>query len=356
MSEIMNFYCEVSFAVPAVLVVEPSEDNWKDILRVSTEIIDALPGRVRRLYFLGRNERYPVRTQGDIRKGGPGWIKENAGRPLLINPVLEDLGGEDFNGVILLLSSKLPIDLDDWEDTDIIERIIFIDMGSGEIYGKYNVVNLSDVSVQIPSLVKNDPLEVFVSGDGFAPVCYSIESCKSSSVLFEEGKFVIKIEPSSENLKIHLAAICDDNSYPELNIKRQKSFKIEKIAFKPENPWFKEKWNKIPDNLRSIIRSCISSEHFICPQCKRKHESDTLTCPEGGPILRGLPVGGCLIFSEDEYFFLMESSSYPLGNSRLLTGNGKIYKLNDECLWEYLKDLEPYERVDDGLWGLLYRI
>ena len=72
--------------------------------------------------------------------------------------------------------------------------------------------------------------------------------------------------------------------------------------------------------------------------------------------MRGLPVGGCLIFSEDEYFFLMESSSYPLGNSRLLTGNGKIYKLNDECLWEYLKDLEPYERVDDGLWGLLYRI
>jgi len=351
----MNLYCEASFAVPVVPVLEPSEDKWGAILRVLMDIIDVLPGRIRRLYFLGRNKRYPVRTGVDIKRDGPGWLRENTSRPLLINPVLEDLGGEDFNGIVLLFSSRLPVDMEDWAGTDVTDRIIFVNTGDGEIGGGYSVVDLSDVPVQISSLTKNDPVEVFVSGNGFAPVYHSIEPCRPSSVIFDNGRFVLKIEPSSENLRIHLAAVCSKGSYPELNLKRQKGT-IDKREFKPEKPWFREKWNKIPDHLRGIIESCINAEQFVCPHCGGKHNFDTLTCPSGGLILGGLPAGGTLIFRGDEYISLTESYSYPLGNRRLLTRDGKIYRLNDDGLWEYLKDLEPYEGVDDGLWALFYRI
>lgn len=58
----------------------------------------------------------------------------------------------------------------------------------------------------------------------------------------QDGEFILNIEPSSERLKIHLAAICGDR-FPELIIRRHNG--TEKVSFREEKPWFNQEWNRI---------------------------------------------------------------------------------------------------------------
>ena len=355
MPEIMNLYCEVNLTTPLVLVLEPSPVLWEDIMKVSAEIIDSFPGRVNRVYFPGQKEHEAIRTSGDLRRDGPRCLSRGRNRPLLINPVLEKLNEEKFTGIIILVSSRVPIDIEDWEGTDVPERLVFINMGDGDIEGPYRVIGRSNINLQISPLLNNEPTEVFVSGDGFVPLRYSVEPFRSSEIVFRDGDFILNIEPSSEPLKIHLAAICKDK-VPELNIRRQRGSLTERVGFKEERPWFDQKWNKIPDDLRDIIRSATEKRDFKCPSCGEKHAFDTMTCPSGDLILRGLPAGRCILFRGDEYISLADAHAYPLEDGKIITSEGKIYRLKDDGGWEYLKDVEPYERVDDDLFGLFYSI
>ncbi|MBE2899480.1 hypothetical protein DNK57_01360 [Methanothermobacter thermautotrophicus] len=352
MSEIMNLYCEVKFTTPVILVLEPSSALWADILRVATEIIDSFPGRVKRVYFLGQKEHEPVRTSGDLKRDGPRWLRRGIDRPILINPILEELKEEKFTGIIVIVSSRLPLDIEDWEGTDVPGRMIFVNMGDGEIEGPCRVIGRSNINLEIAPLMNIEPGEVFVSGDGFVPVNYSVEPCRSSETVFRDGEFILNIEPSSERLKIHLAAICGDR-FPELIIRRHNG--TEKVSFREEKPWFNQEWNRIPDDLREIIKSAAETGKFRCPCCGEKHDADTLICPSGDLILRGLPAGRCILFRGEEYISLTHVHAYPLEDGKIITSEGKIYRLKDDG-WEYLKDVEPYERVADDLFGLFYKI
>lgn len=77
--------------------------------------------------------------------------------------------------------------------------------------------------------------------------------------------------------------------------------------------------------------------------------------PLRGPYFKGAPSRQMHPLQGEEYISLTHVHAYPLEDGKIITSEGKIYRLKDDG-WEYLKDVEPYERVADDLFGLFYKI
>jgi|GEM_PF-2028110 len=124
MQEIIDIYFDAGFSIDVILVLESLEDSWKRIYKISSELVQSLPGRIMGLYFMGKADRYPISTYRDFNDKAPGWFKDNINRVSLINPIFEALERDGFDGAIVVICAGRIIDINDWDDTDILSRTL----------------------------------------------------------------------------------------------------------------------------------------------------------------------------------------------------------------------------------------
>lgn len=352
MSEsILDIYFDINISIPVSVILEAGENTWTVTQDIATKLIGSIPGRLHNLYFLGNPTCYSVSIPRDFQDKGPGWFAENKGRVTLVSPILERLQNEKFNGMIVIICSTLPVDMDDWQGSEVSERILVVTTKETTLGCNYKEINSTSGTESITRLLDNPVKELFIKGTGFVPLCFEVKSVK---VVIEDGIFRLMIPPLTD--KCHIKALCLEE-LPLLYIKREKG-EVQNIKPSKERPWFElSNWQEIPQGLKPIIHAGISKQDFECPQCKKAHPYDTFVCPLGGPILQGLPLSTCILFKKEKYLSITDSLfAYPLkNNQKIVTKEGELYEWKDK-LWKSINKISPYEEVDDGVWAVFNKI
>lgn len=357
-NKVLNLYFNLSLSTPLALVLEPSEDNdtWKKIHSIADKLIQSLPGRIEGIYFLGNTKCYPVPAPGDFRNHSPEWFNKNKGRVSLIGPILERLEKKDFKGTLAVICTASPVDADDWIRTEVRKRILFVrtqthpfNIGFNEVYG------LPGTGPVVEAL-ENHPEEITVKGPGFVPVRWEIDPKMEVSVVYQDGSFRLKIIPDGERMELHIKAICGE-ILPSLFIERVRGDAQSHVAAKEEQPWFKEpEWKAIPQDIMPVIKAGLEKGDYTCPQCGREHRYNTLLCPEGDLVLRGMPLDTFLVFKNGTFLTLSELYALPLRDkTKIIIREGDMYEWQGGE-WVSIGRARPFDEVDDGVWGLFYGI
>lgn len=353
---ILDLKVNLNYTVPVIFVIEAVEEHWQKIYELSNDIISSLLGRVNELYFLGNSRSYPIVLPQDFIEQSPAWFNENKNRVSLLNPVFEEIEKKKFKGMIVVFCSKEPCDLEDWLESEILERTLFVMLSDEDFPLKYNLNYVEGIkgATYILSKIENPPEQAWIEAKGFVPLCYEIKQGGKAEVKFQDGKFLFSIIPEGERLEIHLKVISDD--FPVLYLKRRKG-QIESNEIKEELPWFKDPtWEEIPEDLKPIVEAGITKSSYKCNQCGEEHSYRVLICPEGGIVLRGIPMNSCVLFTKEKYFPLSEWYALPLRhNQRVITRDGDLYEWRNGN-WVYLRKIDIYEKVDDEVWALFHRI
>ena len=355
LSGIMNLCFDVALSVPVVIMIEPSKDVWGKAHGKIYELLEILFGRIKGINFLGSRTSYSVPIPREFKDSGPMWFDKNRDRVSLIGHILEELEKERFRGMIVVFCSALPVDVEDWHESDLLERILFV-RTAGESFGyRYHEIGIEAPPTSIMNAIDNPVKRVFIKGKGFVPLLCEITPKGKVDLIYKDGEFELVLPFLEGGFKCHLKCLCKESA-PLLYVKREKGL-CEPIEGKDEHPWFDEpKWEKIPERLRPVIEAGILKSEFICPQCKRAHRYDTFICPEGDIILKGMPLNTCILFRKWNYLMLSGFYAYPLKEGkRVITSEGKIYDWKGG-VWEYMSEIRPYSEVDNDVWGLFIRI
>lgn len=361
--KIMHLKYDINYEYPIILILEANieKDVWNRIFSIANEIVKSFPGKVTEAYFLANRKPYSIQHSTSFEKNCTGWKSENEGRVALLNPILEKLQEENFNGLIVVITSKIPVDIEDWIEDEFIRQTVFITVNT-ELPDDYeDIVQLRaecDIGF-ITDELKNQVQEVWIEGDGFVPLAYDIKQGGTLKVNFENGKFYLSIYPQStdKHLELHLKSL--SITIPVLHLKRKKGGET---IYKPERErqWIEEpRWQNLDmldNDARRVILAGIEKKDYVCPQCGNTHKYDTLICPEGGPVLKGIPHNVCVLFNKDKYMsFSPNMFAFPLSGNRVITKDGNLFEWNNGK-WLKLGEVEPYQEVDNEMWALLHRI
>lgn len=345
--KIINCLFKIPLSTPLVLILEPLEETTHEVAR---KLIESFPGRIKALYFLGNLKFYNILVPRDFSENSPCWFNENKGRVPLIGPIFELL--KDFPGTIAVVTSRLPVDIEDWFETDILKRTIFIRTTEKQLHP--DIVELPANSLsEIKAALENPVVEIIIKGKNFVPLQFKTEPMAEIEVIYEKNEFILKITPSHRELELHLLAF--GNQMPLLYLKRAKG-NTEIIKGQEEKPYFSEFiWQKIPEDIKPIFFSMISKEPYKCPYCNEFHNYDCLLCPKGQLILRGIQLDTFILFTEDTYLPFSEGYAYLLNDNEIVTKDGMVFRWEDEK-WQLIKKIKFFDEVSNGVWGLFHRI
>lgn len=350
--DVWDLKFQASYNLPIIIIMEAFECSWNRIYKISQDLISAFSTRINTFYFLGDKNPYFFSTDDNFADRAPGIFTRNKNRVLLLNPILERL--KDFAGNIVVLCSKVPVDLEDWMDTEIINQILFINLGGESFPDQVNVLNNPNINYIKDKLF--NPIErIWISAPDFLPLAYEIRQGGNAKVFFENGEFQIRVKPEGVSLELHLKALA--NEEPSLFIQRHIG-KLQKISGEKENPWFSElKWETLNESISPVVEAGIKRTDFICPQCGNKHSYETLICPEGTQLLEGIPCGvSILIRKKGKKFEFLAITDYALSikdGDIVITRDGRIY-IQEKGSWKIYKENIFYDEVDDGLWALYH--
>lgn len=352
----LNLSFNIIFSSSFVIILDTSEDYWDKTRDIATKIVESFPGRIKNLYFWGNIKSYNIAIPRDFKENNSNWFDENKSRVSLITPIIEKLLRERFNGGIIIISSKIPLDLDDWQDTPIAEKIFFVKTSDNNFNCDYTVIDSKRSVEYITSLINNSVKSLCIKEEGFIPLCYEVKSKGRSEVIFDNGVFNLMIYPTEEKLECHIYALCEEE-LPLLYIKREKG-EIEIVQPAEEKSWFQiPDWQPIPKEFLPIIDSGITKQEFNCPQCNKKHPYDTFICPQGDLILKGFPLSTCILFNKERYIPISgQWFAYPLNNNQsIITKDGKLF-VRQNSKWNLQKKINQYEKIDDRIWAIFHQI
>lgn len=372
---IVNLHYTLRYAAPLVLVLEAAPDRWQMIYNLATALMERLPGRCQKLYFLGNRNPYPVALARDLREQAPAWYSANCGRVSCVGPLIETLEQEGYAGQILIIANQCPVDLEDVRQTPVTPHRDAQVPWAHDAQERPPQLLLANVSVmpfttapfttaieqvdgqhgieRVLSALEDPPRALQITAPGFVPLGYDLREGGRAQVHETNGEFRLDIIPSGERLDLHLRAIAEIS--PVLTVRRDKGG-VTQVSGAAEAPWWRALlWQPLPEQLRPIVEAGIAGRAFCCPQCGESHPYDCLVCPRGDVILQGLPLNTCLLLSREGWRSLADGYAHPLGGERLLIRTGRIYTQHDGR-WLPMHVLQPYEQVDDDLWALFHTL
>ncbi len=330
------------------------EDAWKAIRGFSQGLVESLPGRIHGLYFLGNIRAYPLRIPRDFSENASVWYRENRGRICLINPVLESVREIRATDMVVLVCLHHPVDLEDWTGSPLQNSIILVNTGDAHFDTPFQEVSHSMGAAGLLGELTNRVLDARVTGEGFMPLAFELESKGQVDVSVDESGFSLRIMPGDERIVLHLRAM--GSSAPLLTLKTERETRDETVG-KTESSWFTGRWQPLLKEEAVIVKDMIERGVYTCPQCGKEHSADCLCCPTGGPVLPRAPLNTGVFFQQDR-FFALEPPWYALAFNNaqgVFTREGHVYRQGRGC-WRHEGHIKRLTEVDHGLWILHHTI
>lgn len=343
------------------LVLEASEDDnqWRKIYKIACDLVDSLPGRAEEIFFMGSGRKYSFTSTIDFKTKLPDWYQDSRGCITLLRPFFDFVNKTGYKGVICVVCSVPPVDIDDWIDTPLLKQVVFLNVSENP-FG-YACKNYSCFAVTASTTQKlaNQVTGVYISSADFVPLSFNIISSGKNltgNVKYNEQETAFLLEaPAVDNLEIHLRAFCAEK--PSLSVETELNAYL--IPASVENNYFGAgDFQKMDEGTFNIVSSSIKGQEFLCPYCGLKHKPGVSVCPSGGIILRAFSIDSVILFKADTFCDLSSRFAFLYhSNNSLVTKDGLIYDFNGK--WKFINDLKQqndYQQLDTDLWALYHRI
>ena len=349
----IEIYFETALEHKVRPVLDGSRDSWERVVQVCMDLMESLPGRIETVSFLGSRDHYNISLASELDRMARNLVRIHGDRPALLNPVAEAHQQAEEKSILVIISEKCPIDLDDWTGDNRDRAMVFVNPGSNRWHEGSREIMGPDPVRDIVESVSNPPVSVLVQGPGFFPL--RVDAEQGEVHLDQKGNSmrlsVDGLEPDRRfSLRVKGLAISD----PELEIERGDGAR-EIVRGKHIPSWFqKEVWAPLAGDAAVIVEAGMKRTDFTCPFCGEEHGYTDIFCPRSSKnLLSGMPLKSTILF-RDGTFLVLDGNTpgYPLDNGEsVITNNGRIYDWNG-YEWIFSREIEPYEEVEHGIHAL----
>ena len=334
-------------------VLDGARDSWEKVMQVCIDLMDSLPGRIETVSFLGSRKQYSISLATELERMALDLARIHGERPALLNPVAEAHQQAKEKSILVIISEKCPIDLDDWTGDNRDRAMVFVNPGSNRWYEGSCEIMGPDPVPDIVESVSNPPVSVLVKGPGFFPLRVDLEH--GEPCLEQKGNSMyLRVDGLEPDRRFSLRVKGLSISAPELEIERKDGTK-EIVKGKHVPSWFqKEVWAPLAGDAAVIVEAGIKRTDFTCPSCGERHGYSDIFCPRSSKnLLSGIPLKSTILFREGTFLALDRNTpGYPLDNGEtVITNNGRIYDWNG-YEWIFSREVEPYEEVEHGIHAL----
>lgn len=259
---------------------ESAQPHREGISRLTLDLLNVLPKtRQAQVFFLGNAE--PL-AAAEFARQGRRWYQANSGRASIISPVFERLQKEEDTTVVVLGAGKI-FDLEDWRDTPLLQRTVFVRWGEAPLTGGLSEEWEPSLE-QLRMRLDNPITRVELPGRVGMPFFWDNDAYQwegDKLVAERAKKFAVRVgllvaPKQAESLRYEgLVTLADGG-------KRL-------ITLEPcDPPALASDWKVLTQEEGETFRQCVREGKYHCPICTREHGASELRCEEGG--LLGTPI------------------------------------------------------------------
>ncbi|MFQ6071912.1 MAG: hypothetical protein ACE5KT_04320 [Methanosarcinales archaeon] len=263
-----------------VIIVDASQsaqEYWEEILNITLPLLENLPADVeRQLYFLSNAKKY---NWSRLSYESKVWQKENILRGSFITPIFEKILEEDISKILVIGSGKI-FDLEDWQESRLIDKLILINMGESSLQGEESFTQelRKPVPSDLLSILHSPIYEVEIKGEGFMPYFWDNAGYK---LMLEEGKAILK-GSELEDFSLSIAFFGE-----RVKAKIVRTDGSEEISVEYSDiEIMEQEWMPLTMvEEGKVFQDAINNKNINCPICKKEHKPQTLICTSGEGIL-----------------------------------------------------------------------
>lgn len=286
----------------AAIILDASgsaEGHRRGIIDLAQQVLMALPGRMQvRLHFLGNPSPYRA---SDFASNAPGWFAQNARRTSLINPVFESLPQDGSMSIIVIGSGRI-YDLEDWENTVLLQNTILVSLEESLQGGACLAEEMVSPSAQeVVRRVYDPTVRVEITGLGFMPAQWDNPAY---ALHMDEGICRLTAE-RSENYGLDIRCRIPTNCCPEVTVIHG-SGRRTSVALQPAKTVCSDtgRSGHLTPMEMDILGAAVNRQSFVCPCCGQETAWDQVRCNNSGviigeaiyPSLRDIPANAFVIF------------------------------------------------------------
>jgi len=350
---------EVKLSDSLVVVLEPRTEGWKKINGCTSKLFDDLQGMLDSVYFGGSSKQYPTL---DYLESAPAWLDRHKNRPFLINPIFEHLEKSGHQGMIAVVCTQPPLDLEDWLDTSLLERTVFIRFCGEHLSTCTNEIDgaMGISSVDIQKTFRQQILSITVEAKGLMPLrCEIIGDDKQKMPRLVTCGSEYRITPvkssMTKHMTIHLEAYSLETPRLKISMDKGDDIYIEGVTDK----WFfdvSQEKRPIPAKLVNKFAALKEGKSLPCEACQEDHEPGVWSCPEKRTtILQDIPPKTVILCMGNDYLHLSNWFAFPLvREQKVITSDGTIRSLSNDGKWLQTGTIKNGTRFNDDIWGFYH--
>ncbi|MCL4487061.1 MAG: hypothetical protein M1570_02885 [Chloroflexi bacterium] len=269
----------------AIFILDASESaarQWDAIVGLARAVFGALPVRIERdLYFLANPNPY---SSADFSTHAAQWAHENRRRASLIGPNFATLHTDEAK--IVVLGSGTVYDLEDWADTAVLDRTLFVSFGDplrGGVEGGEEIAVPS--ATELARRIDDPILSVEISGPGFMPFTWDNHEYE----LAMQGERISLVSHKADDCQVSLGFLAPELTDVAFTATHSSGRCIRGPLSQAEPSQRRASGVRFSVAEAAAFEKAARHLPFDCPRCGGAHDWDVLRCLEVGSIL-GEPV------------------------------------------------------------------
>lgn len=298
-----------------VLDASGAQPDWQKICSLTRDLLNTLPGATKvKIFFLGNAEPL-AKTQ--LERNMDLFYQKNRGRASIINPVFEQLEAEDETTILVLGAGRI-FDAEDWRDTPLLQRTLFVRCGDQTLTGGL-CHEWEPGSEQLQSQLYNPVTRVVLSGQGLMPFFWNNAAYHLNDTMLTAEQ--------AESYAVQVGFLSAREGQPEALATLANGATRLLPLQECEPPLLHYTWKAVSQQETEVFRQCQQQGNYRCPICGDEHPGTQLKCDQFKTRILGTPIYAS--FREMRGFVLLRDSdervefySYP--HATLLIGEESV--------------------------------
>lgn len=347
---------DVGLSDTLVVILEPNDETWEKVDNCTRTLLGCLAEMADALYFGGSPKKYNALN---YEQSSSVWYNHHKGRPFLINPIFEKLREEGHEGMLAIVCIQPPLDIEDWHDSSLLERTVFLNLGEQGISSCAAEIEAGGglFLEQLRTAFRRQVRSLVLAGPGFMPLRCQIDERQHGPVptLEKSGGACRLVLPVESSMTVHLDCFALEPPLLQVLLESGEVLFIKSI----EEQWFLENkgdWKPVPFALVPKFAALKAGRNIPCDACEEEHEPGTWYCPENRrPLFPRIPSRTVILCTGNHYMDLSEWLSYPIeAGSKVVSHDGAVCTLSRTGEWQQEDRVTYFKRFNDDVWGFYH--